>query len=87
MSISVCGLVSLRGRKNLNNDRRVLTIQRILSKETGRKLVMGGVMLLVIGLIFLVSHPQLTYYRIIGIVGAVELFIGLVMYQTYGDTK
>ncbi len=87
MNISVYGLVSLRGRKNLNNDRRVLTIQRILSKETGRKLVMGGVMLLVIGLIFLVSHPQLTYYRIIGIVGAVELFIGLVMYQTYGDTK
>ncbi|MBA3868161.1 MAG: hypothetical protein ABI970_14990 [Chloroflexota bacterium] len=71
----------------MNNDRRVLTIQRILSKETGRKLVMGGVMLLVIGLIFLVQHPQLTYYRVIGIIGAIELFIGLVMYQTYNTPK
>jgi hypothetical protein len=71
----------------LNNDRRSLTIQRILSKETGRKLVMGGVMLLVIGLIFLVQHPQLTYYRVIGIIGAVELFIGLVMYQTYNNPE
>ena len=71
----------------MNNDRRALTIQRILSKETGRKLVMGGVMLLVIGLIFLVQHPQLTYYRVIGIIGAVELFIGLVMYQTYNNPK
>ena len=62
-------------------------IQRILSKETGRKLVMGGVMLIVIGLIFLVSHPQLTYYRVIGIIGAVELFIGLVMVQTYDNPK
>ena len=71
----------------MNNDRRTLTIQRILSKETGRKLVMGGVMLLVIGLIFLVQHPQLTYYRVIGIIGAVELFIGLVMYQAYNNPK
>jgi len=71
----------------LNNDKLVLFVQRILSKETGRKLVMGGVMLLVIGLIFLVSHPQLTYYRVIGIVGAIELFIGLVMYQTYDNPK
>ena len=71
----------------MNNDRRVLTLQRILSKETGRKLVMGGVMLLVIGLIFLVQHPQLTYYRVIGIIGAIELFIGLVMYQTYNNPK
>jgi len=71
----------------LNNDRRALTIQRILSKETGRKLVMGGVMLIVIGLIFLVSHPQLTSYRIIGIIGAVELFIGIVMYQAYDNPK
>ena len=71
----------------MNNDRLVLIIQRILSKETGRKLVMGGVMLLVIGLIFLVQHPQLTYYRVIGIIGAIELFIGLVMYQTYNNTK
>jgi membrane-bound ClpP family serine protease len=71
----------------LNNDRLVLTIQRILSKETGRKLVIGGVMLLVIGFIFLVSHPQLTYYRVIGIIGAVELFIGLVIYQTYNTPK
>ncbi len=71
----------------MNNDRLVLIIQRILSKETGRKLVIGGVMLLVIGLIFLVSHPQLTYYRVIGIIGAVELFIGLVMHQTFGNAK
>jgi hypothetical protein len=71
----------------LNNDRLVLIIQRILSKETGRKLVMGGVMLLVIGLIFLVQHPQLTYYRVIGIIGAIELFIGLVIYQTYDNPK
>ena len=80
-------LVSLRGHKNLNNDRLVLIIQRILSKETGRKLVMGGVMLLVIGLLFLISHPQLTSYRIIGIIGAVEFFIGLVMYQTFDNPK
>jgi hypothetical protein len=71
----------------LNNDKLVLFVQRILSRETGRKLVMGGVMLLVIGLIFLVSHPQLTYYRVIGIVGAIELFIGLVMYQSYDSPK
>ena len=71
----------------MNNERRALTIQRILSKETGRKLVMGGVMLLVIGLIFLVQHPQLTYYRVIGIIGAVELFVGLVLYQTYDNPK
>ena len=71
----------------MNNDKLVLFVQRILSRETGRKLVMGGVMLLVIGLIFLVSHPQLTYYRVIGIVGAIELFIGLVMYQTYDNPK
>ena len=71
----------------MNNERRALNIQRILSKETGRKLVMGGVMLLVIGLIFLVQHPQLTYYRVIGIIGAVELFVGLVMYQTYDNPK
>ncbi len=71
----------------MNNDRLVLIIQRILSKETGRKLVIGGVMLLVIGLIFLVSHPQLTYYRVIGIIGAVELFIGLVMVQTFGNAE
>jgi len=48
---------------------------------------MGGVMLLVIGLIFLVQHPQLTYYRVIGIIGAIELFIGLVMYQIYDTPK
>ena len=71
----------------MNNDRLVMIIQRILSKETGRKLVMGGVMLLVIGFIFLVQHPQLTYYRVIGIIGAIELFIGLVMYQTYENPK
>ena len=71
----------------MNNERRALNIQRILSKETGRKLVMGGVMLLVIGLIFLVQHPQLTYYRVIGIIGAVELFVGLVLYQTYDNPK
>ena len=71
----------------MNNERRALNIQRILSKETGRKLVMGGVMLLVIGLVFLVQHPQLTYYRVIGIIGAVELFVGLVLYQTYANPK
>jgi len=48
---------------------------------------MGGVILLVIGLIFLVGYPQLTSYRVIGIIGAVELFIGLVMYQTYDNPK
>ena len=71
----------------MNNLQRILPIERILTKETGRKLVMGGVMLLVIGLIFLVSHPQLNYYRVVGIIGAIELFIGLVMYQTYDNRK
>ena len=71
----------------MNNDKVALFVQRILSKETGRKLVMGGVMLLVIGLIFLVQHPQLTYYRVIGIIGAIELFIGLVMYQNYNTPE
>jgi hypothetical protein len=69
----------------LNNERRALPINRILNKENGRRLVMGGVMLLVIGLIFLVGYPQLTSYRVIGIIGAVELFIGLVMYQSYDN--
>jgi hypothetical protein len=72
----------------LNNERRVLTIQqRILSKENGRRLIMGGVMLLVIGLIFLVGYPQATSYRMIGIIGAVEFFIGLVMYQSFDNPK
>ncbi len=71
----------------MNNDRLLFTIQRILSKETGRKLVIGGTMLLVIGLIFLIGHPQLSYYRVIGIIGAIELFIGLVMVQTLGKPQ
>ena len=73
----------------MNNERTVLTTiqQRILSKETGRKLVMGGVMLLVIGLIFLVGYPNQSSYRMVGIIGAVEFFIGLVMYQTFDNPK
>jgi NADH:ubiquinone oxidoreductase subunit 6 (subunit J) len=71
----------------LNNERPALPINRVLNKENGRRLVMGGVMLLVIGLIFLVGYPHLTSYRVIGIIGAVELFIGLVMYQTYDTAK
>ncbi len=73
----------------MNNERSVIATlqQRILSKETGRRLVMGGVMLMVIGLIFLVGYPNLTSYRVVGIIGAVELFIGLVMYQTFENPK
>ena len=73
----------------MNNERSVITTlqQRILSKETGRRLVMGGVMLMVIGLIFLVGYPNLTSYRVVGIIGAVELFIGLVMYQSFENPK
>ncbi len=73
----------------MNNERSVITTlqQRILSKETGRRLVMGGVMLMVIGLIFLVGYPNISSYRVVGIIGAVELFIGLVMYQTFENPK
>ena len=73
----------------MNNERPVIATlqQRILSKESGRRLVMGGVMLMVIVLIFLVGYPNLTSYRVIGIIGAVELFIGLVMYQTLENPK
>lgn len=73
----------------MNNERPVITSlqQRILSKETGRKLVMGGVMLLVIGFIFLIGYPNQTSYRMVGIIGAVEFFIGLVMYQSFDNPK
>jgi len=73
----------------LNNERSVIITlqQRILSKETGRRLVMGGVMLLVIGFIFLIGYPNQTSYRMAGIVGAIELFVGLVMYQTLDNPK
>lgn len=85
--ISSRSLVNRKGNHNLNDNRKVLNLQRILSKDTGRKLVMGGVMLLVIGFLFLLTQPQVTYYRVIGIIGAVELFIGLVMYQTFENPK
>jgi len=48
---------------------------------------MGGVMLLVIGFIFLIGYPNQTSYRMAGIVGAIELFVGLVMYQTLDNPK
>ncbi|MCA0453463.1 MAG: hypothetical protein LCI00_05770 [Chloroflexi bacterium] len=71
----------------MNDLRQTLNVQRILTKDNGRKLVIGGTMLLVIGFMFLLTQPQVSYYRVIGIIGAVELFIGLVMHQSFENPK
>jgi hypothetical protein len=71
----------------LNDIKQTLNFQRILTKDNGRKLVIGGTMLLVIGFLFLLTQPHISYYRVIGIIGAIELFVGLVMYQSFENPK